>query len=91
VASRLTPRHRDTLEKAFARLSSGNVEWRELVSLLEAAGRTTHQHNGKLKVELGSSTAVFEPPRGKTVDEQTLVDVRRMLANAGFAPGHTSG
>jgi hypothetical protein len=85
MANRLTAHHRDTLEKVFARPSSGNVEWRELLSLLDAAGRTTHEQNGKLKVVLGSESAVFESPRGKTVDVETLGHVRRLLSDAGFA------
>jgi len=74
------------LEKVFARPSSGNVEWRELLSLLDAAGTTTHEPNGKLKVALGPRSAVFQAPHGKTVDQQTLVDVRRLLTDAGFSP-----
>jgi hypothetical protein len=29
---------------------------------------------------------VFVPPHGKDADVQQLVDLRRMLRNAGFAP-----
>jgi hypothetical protein len=29
-------------------------------------------------------TEVFEPPRGKDIDVQTVVDLRRMLSEAGF-------
>ena len=81
----LDHRHRDTLEKIFSH-SSGNIEWRRVVSLLDAVGTTRREHNGKLKVSLGPETEVFEPPRGKDIDEQTLVDLRRMLTQAGFAP-----
>ena len=35
---------------------------------------------------LGDETEVFVPPHGKDVDVQQLVDLRRMLKNAGFAP-----
>jgi hypothetical protein len=42
--------------------------------------------NGKLLVTLGPETEVFVPPHGKDVDVQQLVDLRRMLRNAGFAP-----
>jgi hypothetical protein len=76
--------HRDTLEKIFGHASSGNIEWRQVVSLLEAVGDVHHEHNGKVKVALGDETETFEPPRGKDIDEQTLVDLRRMLRNAGY-------
>src|SRR6187200_1762189 len=34
----LSSHHRDTVEKIFGRPSSANIEWRQVVSLLEAVG-----------------------------------------------------
>jgi hypothetical protein len=82
----LDHRHRDTLEKLFSRPSSANIEWRQVLSLLDAVGATRKEHNGKIKVTLGPETEVFDPPRGKDIDQQMAVDLRRMLANAGYAP-----
>jgi len=86
MAAELGHHHRDTLEKIFSHSSSGNIEWRQVLSLLEALGTTSRSRNGKLKVALGPETEILQPPSGKDIDEQTLVDVRRMLTNAGFAP-----
>jgi hypothetical protein len=83
--------HRDTLDKIFSHASSGNIEWRKVVSLLDAVGSTRRSHNGKLEVSLGPETEVFQPPSGKDIGEQTLVDLRRMLANAGYGPGGSGG
>jgi hypothetical protein len=44
------------------------------------------EHNGKVRVTLGGETEVFQPPRDKDVDKQMIVDLRRMLASAGFEP-----
>jgi hypothetical protein len=82
----LDHRHRDTLVKLFSRPSSANIEWRQVLSLLEAVGTTREEHNGKIKVTLGPETEVFDPPRGKDIDQQMAVDLRRMLSNAGYAP-----
>jgi hypothetical protein len=87
MAADLTPHHRDTLERIFRHPSSGNIEWRQVRSLLEAVGTTTEEHNGKVKVVLGSETEFFQPPRGKDIDQQMIVDLRRMLTQAGFVPG----
>jgi hypothetical protein len=87
MARDLTHRHRDTLERIFSHPSSGNVEWRQVVSLLEAVGTTTEEPNGKLKVTLGGETEVLQAPGGKDIDRQMVVDLRRMLSNAGLAPG----
>jgi hypothetical protein len=78
--------HQDTLDKIFRHSSSGNIEWRQVLSLLEAIGATSREDNGKLRVTIGPETEVFHPPAGKDIDEQMLVDLRRMLRNAGFAP-----
>jgi hypothetical protein len=78
--------HRDTLERIFSHPSSGNVEWRQVKSLLEAAGTVTEEHNGKLRVTLGDETEVLHPPHGKDIEQQMIVDLRRMLRRAGLAP-----
>jgi hypothetical protein len=86
MQAHLSGRHRDTVEKIFAQSSSHNIEWREVVSLLEAVGTVTHEHNGKLKVALGPETEVLPAPHGKDVGVQIMGDLRRMLTQAGFAP-----
>ncbi len=79
-------RHRDTLQRILDHAPAANIEWRQVLSLLEAVGTVRHQHNGKLEVTVGTETEVIEPPTGKDVDEQLLVDVRRMLTEAGVSP-----
>jgi hypothetical protein len=74
--------HRATLERILRHPASGNIEWREVKSLLDAVGATTEEHNGKLKVTLGGETEVLEPPRGKDIDAQMIVDLRRMFTRA---------
>jgi hypothetical protein len=86
MEAHISGRHRDTVEKIFSQSSSHNIEWREVVSLLEAVGDVTHEHNGKLRVTLGPETETLSVPHGKDVDAQTVVDVRRMLEQAGFGP-----
>jgi hypothetical protein len=78
--------HVDTVEKIFSHPSSGNVEWRQVLSLLEAVGTVTEQHNGRIEVTVGEETEVLDPPKGKDVDAQMIVDLRRMLTGAGLGP-----
>ncbi len=80
----LSGHHRDTLQKIFEHPPSANVEWRQVRSLLEAVGTVVTEKNGKLRVTVGLETEHITPPRGKDVDEQLLVNLRRMLGNAGF-------
>jgi hypothetical protein len=88
----LNPHHRDTLQKIFAHPGGGNIEWREVRSLLESIGAAREEHNGKFKITIGEETEVVSAPRGKDVDQQLLVDLRRMLKRGGYAPdGETTG
>jgi hypothetical protein len=57
-----------------------------VLSLLEAVGSVTEEHNGNVKATLGDKTEVLRPPRGKDVDKATIVELRRMLSDAGLAP-----
>jgi hypothetical protein len=83
----LNNHHRDTLEQIFSHPASSNVEWRRVLSLLEAVGTVTQEHNGKFKVTVGPETEFLPAPHGKDVDAHALVDLRRMLTQAGFVPG----
>jgi hypothetical protein len=83
AATNLNSDHRDTLARIFTHPSSSNIEWRQVKSLLEALGSVTEQHNGKLEVRLGGEVEVLQPPAGKDIDQQMIVDLRRMLSHAG--------
>jgi hypothetical protein len=78
----VTPQNRDTVRKLFDH--SRNVEWREVRSLLDAVGTVQERHNGKLEVTVGDETDVLDPPHGKDVDAQMLVDLRWLLRCGGI-------
>ena len=56
----LNNHHRDTLRKIFSHPASGNLEWRQVLSLLEAIGTVSEDHNGKITIDsaLGIGTIV---------------------------------
>jgi hypothetical protein len=82
--SHLNDHHRDTVEQILRHPAGHNIEWKDVLSLLADIGTVEERHDGKFDVSLGSETEVFERPRGKDIDVQTVVDLRRMLRNAGF-------
>ena len=86
MTAHLNNHHRDTVEKIFSHPASLNIEWRQVLSLLEAIGTVSAKHDGKLEVTLGPETEVLRAPHSKDVDVQMVVDLRRMLKQAGFAP-----
>ena len=81
----LNNHHRDTLEKIFQHPVSHNIEWLDVLSLLEAVGTVDERHDGKFVVTLGSETETFERPKHKDVEIQVVVDLRRILHSAGYA------
>lgn len=84
--SHVSSHHRLTIEKIFSHPAGGNIEWRQVLSMLEDLGSVNQERNGKFTVTVGPETEVIEAPRGKDIDEQLTVDLRRMLRQAGYAP-----
>ena len=81
----LNNHHRDTVEKIFQHPAGHNIEWLDILSLLEAVGTVDESRDGKFAVTLGSETETFERPKHKNVDVQVVVDLRRILRSAGYA------
>jgi hypothetical protein len=80
----LSNHHRDTLSQIMRHPVSHNIEWRAVLSLLEAVGSVEQTHDGKFVVTLGSETRTIERPRNKDIDTSEVVELRRMLTNAGY-------
>src|SRR5580658_3603970 len=84
-SAHLDSAHRDTLSHLFQHPASYNIEWHDVLSLLEAVGSVEERHDGRFVVTVGSETLTLEQPRDKDIDIQQLVDIRRVLRNAGYA------
>lgn len=84
MTKHLNNHHRDTLDQILRHPTSSNIEWKRVRSLLDEVADTTREHNGKYEVTLAGETDFIEPPRGKDIDEQTVVDLRKMLTRAGY-------
>ena len=81
--SHLDGHHRSTAEAILSHPVSHNIEWRDVLSLLEAVGEVHEEHNGKFKMSVGGKTETLHRPSGKDVGEQMVVDLRRILGAAG--------
>ena len=82
----LSNHHRNTLRQIFEHPVSHNIEWHAVTSLLEAIGTVDVHHDGKVTVQVGSEREILEPPVSKDIDEQMVVDLRRLLSKAGYEP-----
>lgn len=72
--------------KIFQHPTSHNIEWRTVVSLLEVVGTVEESHEGRFRVQVGPEVEYFDRPKHKDIDVQQVVDLRRMLTGAGYAP-----
>jgi hypothetical protein len=80
----LNSHHRRTLEQILQHPVSHNIEWPAVLSLLEAVGSVKESHDGKYVVTIGTETETIERPRNKDIDTELVVDLRRLLHNAGY-------
>jgi len=85
AVTHLNNHHRETLAQLMRHPVSHNVEWHDVLSLLQAVGTVEERNHGKLAVTIGGSTEVMEAPKHKDVDEQLVVELRRRLKDAGYA------
>jgi hypothetical protein len=83
-STHLDHHHRRTAEAILSHPVSHNIEWRDVISLLEAIGEVSEEDNGKVKVSVGGETETLRRPSGKDIGEQMVVDLRRMLGAAGI-------
>lgn len=87
--TKIDGRHRATVEKIFRHPVGHNIQWHDVLSLLESIATVTKVHDDRFTVTLGSETETLDAPRGRDIDEQQVVDLRRMLKGAGIIPEST--
>jgi hypothetical protein len=82
----LDAHHRATVARIFNHPASHNIQWHDVLSLLKSVAEVTEEPDGRYKVKLGSETETFDAPRQHDIDEQQVIDLRRMLKGAGITP-----
>ena len=82
--SELDGHHRATVEKIFNHPVNHNIQWHDVLSLLEATGTVEQKHDGKYQVQLGDGIEVITKPKHKDIDAQQVVDLRRIFTAAGY-------
>ncbi len=84
--SDLDAHHRATVDKIFNHPVSHNIKWHDVLSLLQSIGSVAEHPGNRFAVTLGSETETFDVPQHADIDEQQVVDLRRMLKGAGLGP-----
>ena len=84
--TKLDGHHRATVEKIFNHQAGHNIQWHDVLSLLRSVAAVTEEDGDRYTVTLGAETQTFDAPRHHDIDEQQVVDLRRMLTGAGIIP-----
>ena len=82
MEAELTGSHRKTYEHLFSHPMPQNLDWRDLVSLLNALpnAEVVEAHDGNLKVTRGEHTVTLHKPKGKDYSDRTeLTQLKHFL------------
>ena len=82
--SHLSHHHRRTLELIETHPTTHNLEWNDVIALLEEVADVKEEHDGKFLVTLGGGRIVLTRPRDKDVDEQMVIDLRHLFKDTPF-------
>ncbi len=80
----LSHKHTRTIERVFQHPASHNLQWRDVIALMEHMGSVQAQENGHLAFTVNGVTEVFRRDQEKDVSEmQEVLDLRHFLEPAG--------
>jgi hypothetical protein len=79
--------HLRVLESLFRHPTAHNLEWRDVVSLMEKIGTMQEEGNDKVTFAVGGERHVMHKSRTKEVSSSDVVDLRHFLSRAGWEPG----
>ena len=84
----MNQKHRYTLEAIFEDPARANIPWRDIESMLKAAGAELSEGEGsRVRIALNGVRAVFHRPHPQKETYQGAVrSMRRFLAEAGVRP-----
>ena len=76
------------MQEIFGHPISGNIEWRQVVSLFESLGaNVTETSHSRIKVSLNGQERGFTRPHHKDVaSKDEIMEIRHFLEAAGVAP-----
>ena len=84
----MAARHQKTLALIFENQARSDVNWADIMSLLQHLGAEISEGKGsRVRIALNGIRAVFHRPHpGKETDKGALKSMRRFLAEAGVKP-----
>ena len=82
------PKHKQTLKAIFEDPVRSNIAWRDIETMLKAAGAEISEGRGsRVRISLNDVRAVFHRPHPKKeTDKGAVKSMRRFLTEAGVEP-----
>ena len=79
----LNEHHARILRQIFEHPVSHNLEWPDVLSLMEHLGSVRQRHDGKYHIQIGAAQTIIERPHHKDVELTELLRLRTFLKGAG--------
>jgi hypothetical protein len=86
TSAHLNGHHRKTLASIFRHPASHNVEWHDVLSLLQNVASVTERHNGGFDVSIGDHAMAIERPKGHDLEGDQLRALKKFLGLVGLSP-----
>ena len=81
-----TGHKRRTLDAIFRHPLAHNLEWREVISLMESIGSATEKRDGEFLLQAGDQHFSMKKPHDKDVAGPDVMALRHFLTRAGWSP-----
>jgi hypothetical protein len=78
--------HLRTLEALFRHPTAHNLEWMDVVSLIEKIGAVHQKANDKFAFDVGDQNYLMHKPHTKDLTSSEVIDLRHFLQRAGWSP-----
>jgi hypothetical protein len=78
--------HLRTLEALFRHPPAHNLEWMDVVALIEKLGTVHEKGNNSFTFDVGGEHHLMHKPRTKDLTASDVVDLRHFLQRAGWSP-----
>jgi hypothetical protein len=82
--------HQRTLGMVFDHPTSHNIEWKDVIHMLDQIGTTVDAGHDGLRATVNGKTVVFHHAYDKTLNDDQIRQMRHFLADAGMQPSHPS-
>jgi hypothetical protein len=86
VLSSLTGSHRRTLDAIFRHPTTHNLEWNDVVALIDEIGGAHEKANNEFVFEVAGEHRIVRKPHTKDLTGSEVIEIRHFLTQAGFSP-----